>query len=93
MTDFVLGVDLAAVGRQTGTETSLAMLQIIDQALARMRTSGHAVVLAEMAIVRLANLENLDSLSDAIQRVKTAAASGPARPASSARSWPRRDRR
>ena len=75
-----LGVDLAAVGRQTGTETILAMLQIIDQALARMRTSGHAVVLAEMAIVRLANLENLDSLSDAIKRVKTAAASGPAQP-------------
>jgi DNA polymerase III subunit gamma/tau len=80
-----LGVDLAAVGRQTGTETILAMLQIIDQALARMRTSGHAAVLAEMAIVRLASLENLDSLSDAIQQVKSAAASGPAPPSAAGR--------
>lgn len=75
-----LGVDLAAIGRQTGTETILAMLQIIDQALARMRTSGHAAVLAEMAIVRLASLENLDALADAIQRVKSVAAPGPTQP-------------
>ncbi|MFM8498289.1 MAG: DNA polymerase III subunit gamma/tau, partial [Planctomycetia bacterium] len=47
-----LGIDLAAIGRSLGTETVLAMLQIVDQALARMRTSGHAPILAEMAIVR-----------------------------------------
>ena len=58
-----LGVDLAAIGRDVGTETLLAMLQIIDQALARMRTSGHAAVLAEMAVVRLAKLEDLDNLA------------------------------
>ena len=58
-----LGVDLAAIGREVGTETILAMLQIIDQALARMRTSGHAAVLAEMAIIRLAKLEDLESLT------------------------------
>ncbi|MFO0190996.1 MAG: DNA polymerase III subunit gamma/tau [Planctomycetia bacterium] len=57
-----LGVDLAALGRTLGTETLLAMLQIIDHALARMRTSGHAAVLAEMAVVRLAKLEDLDNL-------------------------------
>jgi DNA polymerase-3 subunit gamma/tau len=57
-----LGVDLAAIGRTLGTETLLAMLQIIDHALARMRTSGHAAVLAEMAVVRLAKLEDLDNL-------------------------------
>lgn len=79
-----LGVDLSALGRQVGTETILAMLQIIDQALARMRTSGHAAVLAEMAIVRLAGLENLDTLSEVIQHVKAAAASSPARPQASA---------
>ncbi|MFM8635602.1 MAG: DNA polymerase III subunit gamma/tau, partial [Planctomycetia bacterium] len=73
-----LGVDLAAIGRQIGTETILAMLQIVDQALARMRTSGHAAVLAEMAIVRLANLENLDTLTGAIDRVSVAAAAAPA---------------
>jgi DNA polymerase-3 subunit gamma/tau len=62
-----LGVDLAAIGRAVGTETLLAMLQIIDQALARMRTSGHAAVLAEMAVVRLAKLEDLDNLVAVLQ--------------------------
>ena len=63
------GVDLAALGRETGTETLLAMLQIVDQALARMRQSTHATVLAEMAVVRLTSLEDLDSLVDVIDRV------------------------
>ena len=63
-----LGVDLAAVGRETGTVTLLAMLQIVDHALGRMRSSGHAAVLAEMAIVRLASMEDLDSLADAVER-------------------------
>ena len=58
-----LGIDLAAIGRSLGTETVLAMLQIVDQTLARMRTSGHAAILAEMAIVRLAKLEDLDNLA------------------------------
>ena len=73
-----LGVDIAAVGRSVGTETLLAMLQIIDQALARMRTSGHAAILAEMAIVRLAKLEDLESLTALVHGiVPEAAASAP----------------
>ncbi|MCX7431569.1 MAG: DNA polymerase III subunit gamma/tau [Planctomycetia bacterium] len=75
-----LGVDLAAIGRETGTVTLLAMLQIIDHALGRMRSSGHAAVLAEMAIVRLASLEDLDSLADAVERVGSEPV-GPAAPA------------
>ena len=63
------GVDLAVVGRETGTETLLAMLQIVDQALARMRQSTHTTVLAEMAVVRLTSLEDLDSLVEVIDRV------------------------
>jgi DNA polymerase-3 subunit gamma/tau len=63
------GVDLAALGRETGTETLLAMLQIVDQSLARMRQSTHATVLAEMAVVRLTSLEDLDSLVEVIDRV------------------------
>ncbi len=70
-----LGVDLSAVGRQLGTATVLAMLQILDQALARMRTSGHPAVLAEMAVVRLARLEDLESLAAVIDKI---AAGGPA---------------
>ena len=75
-----LGVDLAAAGRQLGTATVLAMLQILDQTLSRMATSSHAAVLAEMAIIRLATLEDLDSLSaavDAIERTGGGTAQAP----------------
>lgn len=65
-----LGIDLATIGRETGTITLLAMLQIIDHALGRMRSSGHAAVLAEMTIVRLASLDDLDSLAEVVERVQ-----------------------
>ena len=67
-----LGVDVAALGRELGTATILAMLQILDQALGRMRTSGHAAVIAEMAVVRLASIEDFESLAAAIYRVAAA---------------------
>jgi DNA polymerase-3 subunit gamma/tau len=67
-----LGIDLAVVGRQLGTATVLAMLQILDQTLSRMATSSHAAVLAEMAIIRLATLEDLDSLAAAVDAVERA---------------------
>ena len=70
-----LGIDLAEVGRQLGTPTLLAMLQIIDQALTRMRSSGHATLLAEMAVIRLATLEDLESMAAAVDRL--AASAGP----------------
>lgn len=72
-----LGIDLATVGRLLGTETVLAMLQILDQSLSRMRTSGHAPVLAEMAIVRLARLDDLDQLASAVERIALQAAAAP----------------
>jgi DNA polymerase-3 subunit gamma/tau len=78
-----LGVDLAAIGREAGTVTLLAMLQILDHTLARMRSSGHAAVLAEMAMVRLASLEDLDDLAEAVARVSAA---GPASAVASAAS-------
>jgi DNA polymerase-3 subunit gamma/tau len=71
-----LGVDVPAIGRDLGTGTILAMMQIVDQSLGRMRTSGHAAVLAEMAIVRLATLEDLENLSSALERVTVAAGGG-----------------
>jgi DNA polymerase-3 subunit gamma/tau len=74
-----LGLDIEATGRGLGTATILAMLQILDQALARMRTSGHAQVLAEMAVIRLAGIEDLEGLATAVDRVATASsgAGGP----------------
>lgn len=73
-----LGVDLPAIGRQLGTATLLAMLQILDQSLSRMRTSGHASLLAEMGVIRLATLEDLEALATAVDRLAVAA--GPAQP-------------
>ena len=76
-----LGIDPAAFGRAVGTETLLAMLQIVDQSLSRMRTSGHAAILAEMAVVRLAKLDDLDDLAAVAQGIAAEPrAAEPARP-------------
>ena len=79
-----LGVDLAALGESMGTATLLAMLQILDQSLSRMRTSGHAALLAEMAVIRLAALEDLESVSAAVDRLASATGAVAAVPASAA---------
>ncbi len=65
------GIDFVKLGKQAGTETMLAMLQIIDHSLARRRLSTHTTVLAEMAIIRLAALEDLDNLSEIISGIKS----------------------
>ena len=80
-----LGIDVAATGRDLGTATVLAMLQILDQALGRMRASGHAAVLAEMAVVRLATIEDLESLAAAVDRVAAGAPSAAQLPAAAPR--------
>jgi DNA polymerase-3 subunit gamma/tau len=85
-----MGVDLEAIGERLGTASVLAMLQILDQALARMHSSGHADVLAEMAIVRMACLEDLDAIGEVVARLGSAGggsepmARGPVRRDSSA---------
>lgn len=73
------GVDLAKLGRSLGTETILAMLQILDHALSRMRSSLHGTAIAEMAVVRLSRLEDLDAIAVAVERVAAAAALEPPR--------------
>ena len=73
-----LGVDLAGLGGRLGTATLLAMLQILDQSLSRMRTSGHAAILAEMAVIRLSTLEDLESVATAIDRLASPAAAAAA---------------
>lgn len=62
---------LVEAGRRVGLETILAIMQVIDHTLARMRYSTQSRTLVEMALVRIANLENLDELSDLIQRLQT----------------------
>jgi DNA polymerase-3 subunit gamma/tau len=53
---------VAGMGQQLGLETLLAMAQILDQTLSRLRLSTHVRTLVEMALVRLCKLENLDAL-------------------------------
>ena len=52
-----------------GMQTLLAAVQIVDQAIARMRQSVHSRVLLELALVRVAQLDQLDDLSQLIQRL------------------------
>lgn len=61
---------LAAAGKELGLETILAIMQIIDHTLTRLRYSTQSRTLAELALVRIANLENLDDLSDLIEQLR-----------------------
>src|SRR4029079_7275330 len=45
-----------------GLETILAMAQILDQTLSRLRQSTHVRTLVEVALVRLCKLDDLDAL-------------------------------
>jgi DNA polymerase-3 subunit gamma/tau len=75
--------ELAKTGRDLGIETLLATLQIMDQALVRMKTSIHPRVLLEVAVVRICRLEALDDLAALVGQIQTGSAPvsvGPARP-------------
>jgi DNA polymerase-3 subunit gamma/tau len=61
---------LRAAAEQMGLETILAVVQIFDQAVVRMRQSTHGRVLLEMAIVRSCRLENLDELSSLVAQLR-----------------------
>jgi DNA polymerase III subunit gamma/tau len=53
---------LKELGEQLGLETLLAMAQILDQTLVRLRQTTHARTLVEVALVRMCKLEDLDAL-------------------------------
>lgn len=65
---------LIQTGKQLGLETILAIMQIVDHTLSRLRYSTQSRTLAEMALVRIANLENLDELSTLIAQLRSGAA-------------------
>ncbi len=50
------------LGESLGLETLLAMAQILDHTLTRLRQSTHVRTLVEVALVRLCKLEDLDAL-------------------------------
>ncbi len=62
---------LAAAGRQLGVESILAIMQILDHTLARLRYTTQSRTLAEMALVRIASLQQLDELSDLIAQLRS----------------------
>ena len=55
--------DVQAIARHWGLETILAVVQILDQALARLRYSTHGRILVELALVRICKLDDLDNLA------------------------------
>src|SRR5690606_13669253 len=57
--------------RLGGVESLLAIAQILDQTLVRMRTSTHARVLLELAMIRICALERLDELADVIRQLRS----------------------
>ncbi|MEX0586129.1 MAG: DNA polymerase III subunit gamma/tau [Pirellulales bacterium] len=68
---------VADFARQLGVENILAMIQIVDQTLSRLRLTTHVRTLAEIALVRLARLSDLDELSGVIAQLRSGtAASG-----------------
>jgi DNA polymerase-3 subunit gamma/tau len=62
--------EVTAIGRRLGLERILAMLQILDQSLARMRAALDGRILAEMAVVRMATLEWVDAIPELIARLR-----------------------
>jgi DNA polymerase III subunit gamma/tau len=68
---------LAAAG-QLGLDTLLAVMQILDHTLDRMRYSTQGRILAELALVQICQLENLDDLSELITQLQSGAALAPA---------------
>jgi DNA polymerase-3 subunit gamma/tau len=58
------------IGQQLGLETLLAIAQILDQSLVRMRQSTHVRTLVEMALIRICKLEDLDSLPALVAQLR-----------------------
>ncbi len=74
------GQEVTDAGKRLGLQTVIAVMQILDQTLARMRFSTQDRILAELALVRICQLEELDELPALIARLQSgsaAAAPGP----------------
>ncbi|HEY4761649.1 MAG TPA: DNA polymerase III subunit gamma/tau [Thermoguttaceae bacterium] len=63
--------EIAEAGKKLGLQTILAVMQILDQTLSRMRFSAWARILAELALVRICNLEDIDELPALIAELRS----------------------
>src|SRR5262245_64629961 len=61
--------EVKRLGESLGLETLLAMAQVLDQTLTRLRQSTHVRTLVEVALVRLCKLEDLDALPLLVQQL------------------------
>lgn len=61
---------LTETGRQTGVATLLAIVQLLDQAMTRMRQSVHVRTLLEVALVRICQLQELDDVSQLVANLR-----------------------
>jgi DNA polymerase-3 subunit gamma/tau len=61
---------LQETSKQLGLETILAMVELLDQSVARMRQSTQARMLLEVAFVRLCHLESLDELGSVLAELR-----------------------
>ncbi len=68
---------VADAAKQLGLETILAILQIVEQTLWRLRFSTQARTLAELALVRISKLDDLERLSDLIVELRGGAPAAP----------------
>jgi len=62
---------LVAASRRLGLTTILAIVQILDHTVIRMRQSAHARTLAEMALVRICTLEDLEQIPSLIAQLES----------------------
>ena len=66
------GGDVIDAGKRLGLQTILAVMQILDQTLSRLRYSTQSRILTELALVRISNLEDLEELSALILQLQKA---------------------
>ncbi|REJ68989.1 MAG: DNA polymerase III subunit gamma/tau [Planctomycetota bacterium] len=82
--------DDVALVREVASERGLvwifAALEIIEEALGRLRVSTHRRTIAEVALLRICHLEELDGLADIVADLRAAGAGGPEERAPSASS-------
>ncbi len=68
--DYESWSELAARGQSVGAETLLAICQILDHTLIRMRQSTHGRVLLELALLRIASLGQLEELAQIVDALR-----------------------
>ncbi len=76
--------EMADAATRMGLLSVLAAMQIVEQALSRMRQSTQGRILAELALVRVCHLEELDELPELIAQLRAGQVSSGSHPAAPA---------